>query len=953
MPLELPSRYHLGRELGRGGMGIVYEADDDRLGRKVAVKVLKSSPDGGEQKRRFAQEARAASALNHPNIITIHDIDSYDNVDFIVMELVDGVPLTQVTRSGPLPIDRALNYAMQVASALAASHAANIVHRDLKPANIMVTGAERVKVLDFGLSKWTTSAPDDAMTAAAGPATRLGTVVGTSGYMSPEQAIGEAVDARSDVFSFGVVLYELLAGRRPFAGNSEYAITDAVVRTRPQPLAQIRPEVPVAVQQIIDRCLEKDRTLRYPSAVELLDSLHQVTTVKAAGGSSRATWFVAAGAVAALVALVVFGWVTIRRWQTAALVERSIPEIDQLAAEGRYVPAFALARRVLQAAPTDPRVRRALFNVSMPLSLAQPAGANVYFKDYADVDKEWQLLGPIPLKDARGPIGQVRWRITKDGFEPSEGSSAVGPMFVPRPRGEAPPGMIFVAGGEVRAGSTLVRLPDFWLDKYEVTNREFKRFVDAGAYQSVKYWKPLFELDGVQQSFDEVLAGFKDKTGRPGPSTWEFGSYPEGQADYPVGGVSWYEAAAYAEFSAKRLPAFVHWRRAIGNVLFGQTVASLANFGGKSPLPPIQLKDLGAYGTYGLVGNVKEWIWNATTDGRRFVVGGAWNDPPYMANNREPRSSADRTFTNGFRCIRETTPGAPALLDPLPLGGLTARSDKPVSDEVFATYRAIFAYDRKPLDARLESSDDAGFYRTEKVSIAAAYGRERVPVYLLLPKNTPPPYQAIIWFPGSYVFGPSQSRADDLGAVPLFEFLPRTGRALVFPVYQGMFERFTGTTDYPPEDQMNAYRDMAIQWSKDLGRTIDYLETRRDFDASRVGYYGLSAGADPALPIVAVEKRLKAVVLLSGGLTSIRRPAEVDPINFVPRITAPTLMVSGREDFIFPLETVAKPLFALLGAPPNQKKLVVHEGGHLPALNDLIRDVLGWFDEYLGPVRTK
>jgi serine/threonine protein kinase len=206
MPLQLPSRYQIGREIGRGGMGIVYEADDERLGRKVAVKVLHAGPESDERKRRFAQEGRAASALNHPNIITIHDIDVHGGVDFIVMELVDGVALTRVARDGPLALDRALDYAGQIASALAASHAANIVHRDLKPANIMVTGTGSIKVLDFGLSKWTAPAAVDAATAIAGPATREGAVVGTSGYMSPEQALGQAIDPRSDVFSFGVVL---------------------------------------------------------------------------------------------------------------------------------------------------------------------------------------------------------------------------------------------------------------------------------------------------------------------------------------------------------------------------------------------------------------------------------------------------------------------------------------------------------------------------------------------------------------------------------------------------------------------------------------------------------------------------------------------------------------------------------------------------------------------------
>jgi dienelactone hydrolase len=176
---------------------------------------------------------------------------------------------------------------------------------------------------------------------------------------------------------------------------------------------------------------------------------------------------------------------------------------------------------------------------------------------------------------------------------------------------------------------------------------------------------------------------------------------------------------------------------------------------------------------------------------------------------------------------------------------------------------------------------------------------------------------------------------------------------VIFPVYQGTFQRFAGVLEYPRPEQMNAYRDTVVQWSKDLGRTIDYLETRKDFDTTKLGYYGISAAANAALPIIAVEPRFKAVALVSGGVDAGRRPPEADPLNFAPHITAPTLMLNGRNDFIFPLETVARPLFALLGAPPERKRLVIHEDGHLPPLKDLIRDVLGWFDQYLGPVATK
>ena len=945
MLIPLPSRYLVGREIGRGGMGVVYEADDNRLGRKVAIKVLHTGTESAERKRRFAQEARAASALNHRNIVTIHDIDTVADSDFIVMELVDGVPLSRLSHDAPMPIDRAIDYAMQIAGALAASHAADIVHRDLKPANVMLTREGVIKVLDFGLSKWTAEplAAADAATMTSAPHTAMGAIVGTSGYMSPEQALGQPVDVRSDVFSFGVVLYELLAGRRAFGAESDWSAIKALVHDEPRPLRDIRPDVPEALAAIVDRCLEKDRTRRYASAVELLADLRLVASATAAVRTPRTPRYVAVAAVVVLAVVIGITWVMVRRWQVAALVERSLPEIERLTSAGQYFDAYRLGEDVARAAPGDPRVQRAVSVATVPFNMNEPVGAEVFFKDYSDVDGPWQLVGRVPIKDSRIPLGELRWRLVKDGFDTTEGSSPIGPVNSLRPAGQSPPGMVFVRGGPSGDGPTTVQLPDFWMDKYEVTNREFKRFVDSGGYRESKYWKEAFD----------VVDRFHDKTGLPGPATWELGTFSDGQADHPVSGVSWYEAAAYAEFAGKRLPTIFHWKQATGNVLFGQVVAAMANFNGRSAEPVTRLKDLGAFGTYGLAGNVKEWIWNAADD-RRYVVGGAWSDPAYMAMNREARLPSDRNVTNGFRCVRDLSPLPAEALATVP-PRRAASTLTPVGDEVYAAYKALYAYDRGPLDARVEWAGETEYWRAEFVSIAAAYGRERVPVHILLPKNAAPPYQAVVWFPGGYAFGP-RALGRDLSVAPgtsHFTFLPRGGRALVFPIYQGTFQRFLGVGEAPRDDQMNAYRDMVVQWSKDLGRTIDYLETRPDIDAGKLGYYGLSAGAHTALPIVAVESRFKAVVLLSGGLPGVRHPAEAEPINFAPHITAPTLMLNGRDDFIFPLETVAKPLFGLLGTPADRKRLAIHDGGHLPPLNDLIRDVLGWFDQYLGPVTPR
>jgi serine/threonine protein kinase len=224
--------YEITGALGAGCMGVVYTAMDTRLGRRVAIKLLPPEAAADpERRRRFLQEARAASALNHPNIAQVYDVLGEQSPG-IVMELVDGTPLDRLIAAGPLPVTRALEYAAQIASALEAAHAAGIVHRDIKPANVVIGRDGRVKVLDFGLAKIHAVVPEgDATVTSAG--TRLGTIMGTAAYMSPEQAEGRAVDARSDIFSFGATLYEMLSGRRPFTATSELGVIANILTQAP------------------------------------------------------------------------------------------------------------------------------------------------------------------------------------------------------------------------------------------------------------------------------------------------------------------------------------------------------------------------------------------------------------------------------------------------------------------------------------------------------------------------------------------------------------------------------------------------------------------------------------------------------------------------------------------------------------------------------------------------
>jgi serine/threonine protein kinase/dienelactone hydrolase len=978
-------KYKIIGEIGRGGMGIVLKAEDIKLKRTVALKFLPSELSRyPEAKERFIREAQAAAALDHPHICTIYEAEESEGQAYIAMAYVEGESLRKKIAGSPLQMEEAIDIAIQVAEGLAEAHKKGIVHRDIKSANIMITEKGQAKVTDFGLAK----------VIGESLITKEAKTIGTVAYMSPEQAKGEEVDNRSDIWSLGVVMYEMVSGHLPFGGERETSILYSIVHEEPKPLKEIKRDIPLEVQNVIDRALKKNPVSRYKTAAEMAKDLRKYQDALKAEAASvfNVRSLVKhlrrpAIAIPAMLALIAVSFTVVLFFKHQAKVRWArnvaLPEVERLISENNVwrdlVPVYRLAEKAEAIIPHDPGLAKVYSECALKNNIkTDPPGAKIYIKEYRAPDGEWQYLGVSPLDKIRLPIGIFRWKIEKEEYETVLATAStwdvnmgnevrIIPYDLTRTldkKGAIPPGMVRVQGAETPVGT----LTDFYIDTYEVTNKQYKEFINGGGYRERKFWKQKFIKDGKELTWEEAVKEFVDQTGQFGPATWQAGDYPGGQGDYPVSGISWYEAAAYAEFAGKSLPTGYHWGMAMGEytpvIMWPQlggfaVFAPFSNFAGKGPVPAGSLPGITSYGAFDMAGNVREWCWNETPKGR-LVRGGAWDDPTYMFTDMSQAPAFDRSAKNGVRCALYPDPGkipGPALEEVKLNEPVDLSKEKPVPDSIFRVYKEQFSYDKMDLKARVESkTENSEGWIQEKVTFDAAYGGERVIAYLFLPKNAGRPYQTVIYFPGSgSEYQRSSEDLENYYEFPMFlSFIVKSGRAAVYPVYKGTFERGNSSLCTILDGQWNShqYTELFIQEVKDFKRCIDYLETRPDIDSGRIAYYGMSWGGELGAIIPAVEERLKANVMLSGGwgfMGSAVRP-EVNQINYVTRVKVPTLMLNGRYDGYFSSESL-KRMHSLLGTPAPDKQLKFYETDHIPPRNEFIKEILAWLDKYLGPVK--
>jgi dienelactone hydrolase len=687
-------------------------------------------------------------------------------------------------------------------------------------------------------------------------------------------------------------------------------------------------------------------------------------------------------AVSVIAGMLIWAGVQVNRYleeQSAAkwVHDEAMPKLRTMVQDQwrDFTGPYALAVEVEKITPDDKELQAILEAISVEVDIgSEPPGAQVAYKNYGAPEGEWISLGTTPVEDVRLPIGIFRWKFELEGYtttfaaESSWDLSMSGRELLQANRidrtldrsGELPTGMVRVKGAETRSGM----IGDFFVDRYEVTNAQFQEFIDAGGYSNPEFWQHEFVEDGLPLSWEDGISRFIDSTDRPGPSSWVGGHYPDRLGDHPVSGVSWYEAAAYAQFVGKELPSSDHWGLARGEnspmIMFPQLggfaiFAPFSNVGGNGTVPVGSLPGITANGAYDLAGNVREWCSNRASIGH-VVRGGSWADNPYDFGAVVHAPSIVRLPGYGFRTAiypeREKIPDM-AFADIATTPAKDFRKFEPVSDEVFEVYLNQFEYDRESLQPEVISIDDSHpEWTLERVSIKAPYGSDRIIVNLFLPKNAAPPYHTVVYVPGSAaLFQQSSEDIANYYEIPLFlSFLMKNGYAVVLPTYQGTFERWDQRHTLIHYGAKNhAFTEFVVQVVKDFRRTLDYLETRDDIDVQKLAYYGMSWGGLLSNVIAAVEQRIATAIVLAGGLIDAGRP-EINPLNYASRIDVPLLMMNGEYDTIHGFEYSAAPMFEMVATPEEHKLLKVYATDHIPPKNEYVKEILNWLEKYFGPV---
>jgi len=658
-----------------------------------------------------------------------------------------------------------------------------------------------------------------------------------------------------------------------------------------------------------------------------------------------------------------FGYYAFMNSSKNDLLEKELPELIEMFENNQVLKVYQKAIVLMEEYPNNKIIAKYYNDVTDSISINTGNIAyDIYFKIHNDSLSDWKYIGKNPNLD-RVPFTRLDLKFVNGEntfisrynhtYFLRQGEMS---FIFPESDKDIPSDHILFPG--VKNTLSLpgldhldpINMNPYSISKFEVTNQEYYEFLNSDAYNDPKNWPFPIVIEDKTIDFDDVKLFFTDQYGAQGPSNWNYGNFPNGQKNLPVTGVSWFEAYAYSKYRGLSLPNIYQWENA-ANLSGSTNLIKRSNFSKEQLIEYDDPTTNNIFGIFNLAGNVREWMSNPNNDSNknRAILGGCFLDETYSYNDYYSQDAFDRSIGNGIRLVYNPM-GTPEINNES--FGVDVRdflNTEDVSDEVFKYYLSQYEYEYSDKNITTENIDTlSNGIVIQKYEMPAGYGdgKEILSGYVFYDKNIKDKYKPIIYFPGSNALHTPKDSNMVEGFPSRVIYLIKEGYALIHPIYKSTYSRQDNQrSDYG--DMSDQYKEHVIMWGKDYKKSIDYIFTRKDFDSSKLSYYGVSWGGFMGNILLAIDERVKSAVLLVAGLEFQKCKKEVDAHYYTRRIKIPTIMLNGKFDQYFPYETSQIPMYKLIDVEEENKKHFIYESGHYVPRNELIKQHLEWLDKYL------